>query len=112
MCPVALKEGEILMGNPEFAVRLVESDTLNFHIYFMRLLSIFLNFSCILSFLGKMYVLSSEEALKKFMLNPRPYLLPPMPASPCKVFVFGPPFSGRTTICNLIAHNYKGKVSS
>ncbi|NWY11829.1 KAD9 kinase, partial [Aphelocoma coerulescens] len=82
VCPVALKEGDIVMGNPEFAV----------------------------SFLGKMYVLSSQEALKKFMLNPRPYLLPPMPVSPCKVFVFGPPFSGRTTICNVIAHNYKGKV--
>ncbi|NWT51515.1 KAD9 kinase, partial [Erythrocercus mccallii] len=82
VCPVALKEGDIVMGNPEFAV----------------------------SFLGKMYILSSQEALKKFMLNPRPYLLPPMPVSPCKVFVFGPPFSGRTTICNVIAHNYKGKV--
>ncbi|NWX58893.1 KAD9 kinase, partial [Promerops cafer] len=82
VCPVALKEGDIVMGNPEFAV----------------------------SFLGKMYVLSSQEALKKFVLNPRPYLLPPMPVSPCKVFVFGPPFSGRTTICNVIAHNYKGKV--
>ncbi|NWU27626.1 KAD9 kinase, partial [Dyaphorophyia castanea] len=82
VCPVALKEGDIVMGNPEFAV----------------------------SFLGKMYVLSSQEALKKFMLNPRPYLLPPMPVSPCKVFVFGPPFSGRTTISNLIAHNYKAKV--
>ncbi|NWT09343.1 KAD9 kinase, partial [Vireo altiloquus] len=82
VCPVALKEGDIVMGNPEFAV----------------------------SFLGKMYVLSSQEALKKFMLNPRPYLLPPMPVSPCKVFVFGPPFSGRTTISNVIAHNYKGKV--
>ncbi|NXR74879.1 KAD9 kinase, partial [Pycnonotus jocosus] len=82
VCPVALKEGDIVMGHPEFAV----------------------------SFLGKMYILSSQEALKKFMLNPRPYLLPPMPVSPCKVFVFGPPFSGRTTICNVIAHNYKGNV--
>ncbi|KAL2306581.1 hypothetical protein Nmel_004510 [Mimus melanotis] len=81
-CPVALKEGDMVMGNPEFAV----------------------------SFLGKMYILSSGEALKKFVLNPRPYLLPPMPACPCKVFVFGPPLSGRTTICNLIAHSYKGKV--
>ncbi|NWV60697.1 KAD9 kinase, partial [Malurus elegans] len=81
-CPVALKEGDIVMGSPEFAV----------------------------SFLGKMYVLSSQEALKKFMLNPRPYLLPPMPVPPCKVFVFGPPLSGRTTTCNAIAHNYKGKV--
>ncbi|NXM24153.1 KAD9 kinase, partial [Oxyruncus cristatus] len=81
-CPVALKEGDIVMGNPDFAV----------------------------SFLGKMYVLSSPEALKTFMLNPRPYLLPPMPLPPCKVLVFGPPFSGKTTICNLIAHKYKGKV--
>ncbi|XP_052637196.1 adenylate kinase 9-like isoform X1 [Harpia harpyja] len=81
-CPVALKEGDIVMGNPDLAV----------------------------SFLGKMYVLSSPEALKTFMLNPRPYLLPPMPLPPCKVLVFGPPFSGRTTICNLIAHKYKGKV--
>ncbi|KAM6207782.1 adenylate kinase 9 [Sarcoramphus papa] len=81
-CPVALKEGDIVMGNPDLAV----------------------------SFLGKMYVLSSPEALKTFMLNPRPYLLPPMPLPPCKVLVFGPPFSGRTTICNLIAQKYKGKV--
>ncbi|XP_031467146.1 adenylate kinase 9 isoform X2 [Phasianus colchicus] len=62
------------------------------------------------SFLGKMYTLSSPEALKTFMLNPRPYLLPPMPMPPCKVLVFGPPVSGRTTICNLIANKYKGKV--
>uniref|UniRef100_A0A8C6NCY8 Uncharacterized protein n=1 Tax=Melopsittacus undulatus TaxID=13146 RepID=A0A8C6NCY8_MELUD len=81
-CPVALKEGDIVMGNPDLAV----------------------------SFLGKMYILSSIAALRAFMLNPRPYLLPPMPLPPCKVLVFGPPFSGRTTICNLIAHKYKGKV--
>uniref|UniRef100_A0A8V0YMS8 Adenylate kinase 9 n=1 Tax=Gallus gallus TaxID=9031 RepID=A0A8V0YMS8_CHICK len=82
VCPVALKKGDILMGIPDLAV----------------------------SFLGKMYTLSSPEALKAFMLNPRPYLLPPMPMPPCKVLVFGPPVSGRTTICNLIANKYKGKV--
>ncbi|XP_071404991.1 adenylate kinase 9 isoform X3 [Pithys albifrons albifrons] len=81
-CPVALKKGDIVMGNPDLAV----------------------------SFLGKMYILSSPEALKAFMLNPRPYLLPPMPLPPCKVLVFGPPLSGRTTICDLIAQKYKGKV--
>ncbi|KAM8809905.1 adenylate kinase 9 [Eudromia elegans] len=81
-CPVALKEGDIVMGIPDLAV----------------------------SFLGKMYVLSSPEALKAFMLNPRPYLLPPMPLPPCKVLVFGPPLSGRTTVCNLIASKYHGKV--
>ncbi|NWX87702.1 KAD9 kinase, partial [Nothoprocta pentlandii] len=81
-CPVALKEGDIVMGMPDLAV----------------------------SFLGKMYVLSSSEALKTFMLNPRPYLLPPMPLPPCKVLVFGPPLSGRTTVCNLIANKHHGKV--
>ncbi|XP_042746128.1 adenylate kinase 9 [Lagopus leucura] len=82
VCPVALKKGDVVMGMPDLAV----------------------------SFLGKMYTLSSPEALKTFMLNPRPYLLPPMPMPPCKVLVFGPPVSGRTTICNLIASKYKGKV--
>ncbi|XP_048791503.1 adenylate kinase 9 isoform X4 [Lagopus muta] len=82
VCPVALKKGDVVMGMPDLAV----------------------------SFLGKMYMLSSPEALKTFMLNPRPYLLPPMPMPPCKVLVFGPPVSGRTTICNLIASKYKGKV--
>uniref|UniRef100_A0A8D0GJC1 Adenylate kinase 9 n=1 Tax=Sphenodon punctatus TaxID=8508 RepID=A0A8D0GJC1_SPHPU len=81
-CPVALKEGNIVMGLPDLAV----------------------------SFLGRMYVLSSEAALRAFMLNPRPYLLPPMPLPPCKVLVYGPPLSGKSTVCNLIASKYKGKV--
>ncbi|XP_008067229.1 adenylate kinase 9-like [Carlito syrichta] len=82
ICPVSLKEGNIYSGSPDFSV----------------------------SFLGKIYCLSSEEALKPFLLNPRPYLLPPMPAPPCKVFIFGPPYSGKTTLSNLLAENYKGKV--
>ncbi|ETE69947.1 Adenylate kinase domain-containing protein 1, partial [Ophiophagus hannah] len=59
---------------------------------------------------GKMYLLSTEEALKQFMLNPRSYLLPPMPLPPCKVLVVGPPFSGKTTLCELLANHYQGKV--
>ncbi|XP_057593660.1 adenylate kinase 9 [Hippopotamus amphibius kiboko] len=81
-CPVTLKEGNIFQGLPDFSV----------------------------SFLGKMYCLSSEEALKAFLLNPRPYLLPPMPAPPFKVFIFGPQSSGKTTLSNLLAKHYKGKV--
>ncbi|XP_072494186.1 adenylate kinase 9 [Notamacropus eugenii] len=81
-CPVALKEGNIEMGLPDLSV----------------------------SFLGKMYCLSSEEALSTFMRNPRPYLLPPMPIPPCKVFVYGPKSSGKTTLCNLIAAKYQGQV--
>ncbi|GAB5571790.1 adenylate kinase 9 isoform X1 [Prionailurus iriomotensis] len=52
----------------------------------------------------------SVSSLKKFLLNPRPYLLPPMPAPPFKVFIFGPQSSGKTTLSNLLAENYKGKV--
>ncbi|XP_058515580.1 adenylate kinase 9 isoform X1 [Ochotona princeps] len=81
-CPVALKEGNIYPGLPDFSV----------------------------SFLGKIYCLSSEEALKAFSLNPRPYLLPPMPTPPCKVLLYGPQYSGKTTLGNLIAEHYKGKV--
>ncbi|ELW50097.1 Adenylate kinase domain-containing protein 1 [Tupaia chinensis] len=81
-CPVTLKEGNIYSGLPDFSV----------------------------SFLGRMYCLSSEEVFKTFLLNPRPYLLPPMPAPPCKVFVFGPDCSGKTTLCNMLAENYQGKV--
>uniref|UniRef100_A0A2I3HMM7 Adenylate kinase 9 n=1 Tax=Nomascus leucogenys TaxID=61853 RepID=A0A2I3HMM7_NOMLE len=81
-CPVNLKDGNIYSGLPDYSV----------------------------SFLGKIYCLSSEEALKPFLLNPRPYLLPPMPAPPCKVFILGPQYSGKTTLCNMLAENYKGKV--
>uniref|UniRef100_A0A2K5QYS6 Adenylate kinase 9 n=1 Tax=Cebus imitator TaxID=2715852 RepID=A0A2K5QYS6_CEBIM len=81
-CPVNLKDGNIYSGLSDYSV----------------------------SFLGKIYCLSSEEALKPFLLNPRPYLLPPMPAPPCKVFILGPQYSGKTTLCNMLAENYKGKV--
>ncbi|MGH0164644.1 UNVERIFIED_CONTAM: hypothetical protein FKN15_057830 [Acipenser sinensis] len=81
-CPVALKQGHIIMGKPNFSV----------------------------GFLDKIYVLSTQEALDKFMSNPRPYLLPPMPRPPCKVVVVGPPSSGKTTLCNLIAEKYGAKV--
>ncbi|XP_014636645.1 PREDICTED: adenylate kinase 9 [Ceratotherium simum simum] len=81
-CPVMLKKGNIYPGLPDFSV----------------------------SFLGKIYCLSSEEAFKTFLLNPRSYLLPPMPAPPFKVFIFGPQSSGKTTLSNLLAKSYKGKV--
>ncbi|XP_040614143.1 adenylate kinase 9 isoform X3 [Mesocricetus auratus] len=81
-CPISLKEGNIYSGSADFAV----------------------------SFLGKIYCLSSEETLKLFSLNPRPCLLPPMPIPPCKIFIFGPRSSGRTTLGSLIAEYFKGKV--
>ncbi|CAH6778255.1 Ak9 [Phodopus roborovskii] len=81
-CPISLKDGNIFSGSADFSV----------------------------SFLGKMYCLSSEETLKQFSLNPRPCLLPPMPIPPCKIFLFGPRSSGKTTLGNLIAEYFKGKL--
>ncbi|XP_062872509.1 adenylate kinase 9 [Trichomycterus rosablanca] len=82
ICPVALKEGRIINGKPEFSV----------------------------SFLDKFYVLSSEEALQKFMINPRCYLLPPMPRPTCRVSVIGPPQSGKSTLSTLLAEHYNAVV--
>ncbi|KAJ8397627.1 hypothetical protein AAFF_G00436260 [Aldrovandia affinis] len=81
-CPVALKEGKVTKGKPEFSV----------------------------GFLDKIYVLSSQEALQKFLQNPRRYLLPPMPCPLCRVAVVGPPSSGKTTLSRLIADHYGSTV--
>ncbi|KAI4890937.1 hypothetical protein NFI96_033193 [Prochilodus magdalenae] len=78
ICPVALKEGKIIKGKPEFSV----------------------------GFLDKIYVLSSQEALQRFLMNPRRYLLPPLPRPPCKVAVIGPPCSGKSTLSALLAKHY------
>ncbi|XP_060948026.1 adenylate kinase 9-like [Limanda limanda] len=81
-CPVALQEGRVVPGQPELSV----------------------------SFQDKLYILSSAEAYQKFVTNPRQYLLPPMPRPPCKVSIVGPPQSGKTTLCKLLAHHYNALV--
>uniref|UniRef100_A0A8C1UAR6 Adenylate kinase 9 n=1 Tax=Cyprinus carpio TaxID=7962 RepID=A0A8C1UAR6_CYPCA len=81
-CPVVLKEGRIVKGRPEFAV----------------------------GFMDKFYVLSSQEALQKFMVNPQRYLLPHIPHLPCKVSVIGPPCSGKSTMSALLAEYYGAVV--
>ncbi|XP_043075584.1 adenylate kinase 9 [Puntigrus tetrazona] len=81
-CPVALKEGRIIKGKPEFAI----------------------------GFMDKFYILSSQEALQNFMVNPRRYLLPCIPHLPCKVSVIGPPCSGKSTMSTLLAEYYGAVV--
>lgn len=78
-CPVALKSGKIINGKQAFSV----------------------------TFLDKIYSLSSQKALKSFMLNPRKYLLPPQPALPCKLAILGPPFSGVTTLAGNLAQYFE-----
>ncbi|XP_072219011.1 adenylate kinase 9 [Leuresthes tenuis] len=81
-CPVALKEGKIIPGRPEFS----------------------------LGFQDKLYILSSQEAYQKFVTNPRQYLLPPMPKPPCRASIIGLPHAGKTTICKLLAQHYNAVV--
>jgi adenylate/nucleoside-diphosphate kinase len=64
----------------------------------------------IFSFLDKTYVLSSPEAVEKFLKNPRPYLMPPQPRPPCKISVTGPHLSGKTEVAHLLAQKYGAKV--
>ncbi|XP_040920922.1 adenylate kinase 9 [Toxotes jaculatrix] len=81
-CPVALKEGQVIPGKPEFSV----------------------------GFQDKLYILSSQEAYQKFVTNPRRYLLPPMPRPPCRVSITGPPQAGKSTLCKLLAQHYNAVV--
>ena len=67
--------------------------------------------SLIYSFLDKLFVMSSNEALAHFMRNPRPYLAPHLPRPPCKVCVLGPPHSGKTTVAHALAQRYNAKVN-
>lgn len=71
---------------------------------------LFVFFPCCTSFLNKIYVLSSQEALQKFLVKPRWYLLPPMPRSPCRVAVIGPLQSGKSTLSTLLAEYYGAVV--
>uniref|UniRef100_A0A3Q2XYZ4 Uncharacterized protein n=1 Tax=Hippocampus comes TaxID=109280 RepID=A0A3Q2XYZ4_HIPCM len=81
-CPVALKEGLLVPGKPEFSV----------------------------GFRDKMYILSSQEAYDKFVTNPRRYLLPPMPSPPCRVCIIGTKASGRPDLSKLMAARHNVSV--
>lgn len=87
--------------------RNIEDVTARLHQSFKCLVSFLLS---LCSFQDKMYILSSEEAYKKFTTNPRPYLLPPMPRFPCRICIVGPPQAGTTTLCRLLAQSYNARV--
>ncbi|XP_015590519.1 adenylate kinase 9-like [Cephus cinctus] len=65
-CPVALAQGQTVEGKPKHAVR----------------------------FLSEIYFLSSSEAEKIFLENPRPFLVPPNPRPSCKIAILGVKHSG------------------
>ncbi len=81
-CPVSLKKGKTISGRPEFAA----------------------------AFMDKIYLMHSEEALREFLANPRPYLLPPQPRAPCKLSIIGCSYSGKTTLCSMLAKKYNARV--
>ena len=54
--------------------------------------------------------MSSEEALREFLANPRLFLLPPQPRAPCKLSIQGPSYAGKTTLCRALANKYNAAV--
>lgn len=82
LCPVALKLGRSVPGQPEMSV----------------------------SFLDKVFFMSSKHAADQFINNPRPYLLPKMPTSPIKFIVIGHPLAGKTTFAKELAQLTDGCV--
>lgn len=67
-------------------------------------------FFYIYRFLDKIYVMSSPDAMEKFLKNPRPFLISPQPRPPCKLCVVGPPLSGKTSNCHLLAQKFNARV--
>ena len=54
--------------------------------------------------------MANEVHLQMFLKNPREYLRAPLPRSPCKICVMGVSLTGKTTLANLLAKKYNGKV--
>lgn len=83
-CPVSMKEGLYKDGDPKFPI----------------------------SFMNKIFFLSDEVACHKFLRNPRPYLLPPYPKPSCRIFIMGPPCSGKTAVAQCLAYLLDGEMIS
>lgn len=64
------------------------------------------------SFMNKIFFLSSEEAYIKFYRNPRPYLLPPFPKVNCKIFVMGPKYCGKSAVAKCLAYLLNAEIIS
>ncbi|XP_065173287.1 adenylate kinase 9-like [Atheta coriaria] len=76
LCPVATKEGDKEVGTAKYAVH----------------------------FMNSIFFLSNEERCNRFLENPRPYLLTPLPFPICRVFIIGPPRCGKTAIAKCMQH--------
>lgn len=59
---------------------------------------------------NKVYLLSTEQAMKAFMYNPARYLLPYLPEAQCKVLVVGNQKLGQTYIAEAIATFFQAYV--
>jgi adenylate/nucleoside-diphosphate kinase len=81
-CPVALADGELVLGSPNFA----------------------------LAFLGKMFFISSQERYENFKINPRKYLIPTKPNNPLRIAVTGFPESGKSTIAAELAKLFNCEI--
>lgn len=77
-CPVALRHGRIVTGKPTYAVR----------------------------FMNQIYFLENQHAMCLFIRNPRPYLLPPNPQFPGKIYLFGVEHCGARDVAMCLSYVY------
>ncbi|CAH8633804.1 unnamed protein product [Heterobilharzia americana] len=82
LCPVALYEGQLSVGKPEFTV----------------------------GYLGQIFCMSDIAKFTSFIKNPRPYLLPPQPRPPFRVVVLGAKASGKTQLVRVLAESYRARI--
>lgn len=75
-CPVSMKNGFHIDGNPNYAVQ----------------------------FMNKIFFLADEDAFIKFYRNPRLYLLPPYPKFTDKIFVMAPPHVLKETVAKCLSY--------
>lgn len=81
-CPVELARGRTVIGVPKYSLR------------FMR----------------NIFFLSSDEALRLFLDNPRTFLLPPNPRPTCKIAIIGPKYSGKSKLSRELGKILNGTV--
>ncbi|XP_078033450.1 adenylate kinase 9-like [Augochlora pura] len=82
LCPVELARGKTVEGSSKFAVR----------------------------FMNKIFFLFSDEATELFLENPRTFVCPFAPQPTCKIVVFGPRLSGKSSLCKVLANTFGGVV--
>lgn len=82
LCPVEMAMGRKVEGKVELTVR----------------------------FMNKIFFLSSEEWMERFIENPRPFLVSMEPRPICRIAIFGPTYCGKSELSESLARKFLANV--